>query len=181
MAYNNILDHTNTDIGYTAYPITLAQAKEFCRAENTTTAQDALFSMWIRATFTKVENYTGLSLKPKTIVAVLTVPQGQMELPFGPVTNTPTFVDQQGTAQTLITYGLNFPSIQYPVIYTKATYTAGYADGQVPDELIEAMLLDICYFWENRGDQSVGSMLQTATAWCPETIAICQKWRRNIL
>lgn len=180
MAYNNILDSTQTKIGYTDYPITVAQAKSFCRAENTTADQDELFALWIRAIFTKVENYTGLSLTPKNIVAVLTVPQGQLELPFGPVTNTPSFVNQQGTAQTIIIYGLNFPSIQYPVIYTKATYTAGYADGAIPDELIEAMLLNIAYYWENRGDQSIGTSSQTATAWCPETIAICQKWRRSL-
>ena len=177
MAYNNILDYTNTEVGYINGPITVSEAQAFARVENTTTAQDSLFALWIRAARTKVEQYTGLSLIPRSIVAVLTVPQGNMELPFGPVTGTPTFVDENGVSQTITTRGLSYPFIVNPVIYTKATYTAGFAEGAVPDELQQAMLLQIAYWWENRGDQSMGD----AKAWCPETIAICQKWKRRVV
>lgn len=179
MAYNLLLDWTNTEIGYVNGPITVAQAKSFSRVENTSPEQDQLFALWVRAARTKIEQYTGLSLIPRNIVAVMSAAQTDMELPFGPVTGTPIFVDKQGVAQTITTVGLNFPSIVYPVLYTKATYTAGYADGQCPDELQQAMLLQVCYWWENRGDQSAGTGSQTATAWCPETIAICQKWKRG--
>jgi hypothetical protein len=91
---------------------------------------------------------------------------------LGPVTGTPTFVDEQLVEQTITTRGLDFPFIVNPVSYTKATYTAGYADGECPEELQQAMLLQICYWWENRGDQSAGY------GWCPETIVICKKWKR---
>jgi hypothetical protein len=181
MAYNNILDYTNTEVGYINGPITVSEAQAFCRMENTTTAQDSLFALWIRAARTKVEQYTGLSLIPRSIVAVLTVPQGNMELPFGPVTGTPTFVDEQGVIQTITTRGLSYPFIVNPVIYTKATYTAGYADGACPDELQEAMLLQIAFWWENRGDQSQGGGPMASNAWCPETISICQKWKRKVV
>lgn len=181
MPYNIIEDSTRTPIGYTPYPISLAAAKDYCRVENTTTAQDELFSLWIRMAFTKVENYTGLSLNPKTIVAVLSGPQGNFELPWGPVTGTPTFVDRQNTAQTFSLVGLNFPSILEPFVYTKATYTAGYADGECPDELILAMYLLIDFYYENRGDVSPDAGFSAAQGWPPQAIAICQKWRRNIL
>jgi hypothetical protein len=172
MAYNIIEDWTNTEVGYINGPVTVAQAQAFCRVENTSVEQDSLFALWVRAARTKIENYTRLSLIPRSIVAILSAPQGNMELPFGPVTGTPTFVDAQNVEQIITTQGLNFPSIVYPVAYTKATYTAGYADGECPDELIQAMLLQICFWWENRGDQS------DVTGWCPQTIAICNKYKR---
>lgn len=171
MAYNLILDYTNTEVGYINGPITLERAKSFCRAENTSAAQDVDFSLWIFAARAKVEQYTGLSLIPRSIVAILAAPQGDMELPFGPVTGTPAFVNEQAVAQTITTRGLNFPFIVEPITYTKATYTAGYADGECPEELQQAMLTQICFWWENRGDQS-------DRGWCPETIAICNKWKR---
>ena len=172
MAYNIIEDWTNTEVGYVNGPVTVARAQAFCRVENTSSAQDVDFAMWVMAARTKVESYTGLSLIPRTIVAVLTAPQGNMELPFGPVTGTPTFVNEQAVAQTITTRGLNFPFIVEPISYTKATYTAGYADGQCPEELEQAMLTQICFWWENRGDQS------DVTGWCPQTIAICNKYKR---
>lgn len=175
MAYNNILDYTNVEVGYVNGPITVSQAQAFCRVENTSVGQDELFALWIRAARTKIEQYTGLSLIPRNIVAILTVPQGNMELPFGPVTNIPTFVDTEDVAIYPIVRGLDFPYIVDEVAYTKATYTAGYAEGDVPEELQQAMLLQVCFWWENRGDQSAGY------GWCPETIAICQKWKRNIV
>lgn len=175
MAYNNILDYTNTEVGYVNGPITVAQAQSYARVENTNAAQDADFARWVMAARTKIEQYTGLSLIPRTIVACLTVPQGNMELPFGPVTGTPAFEDENGVEQIITTRGLNFPFIVNPVLYTQATYTAGYADGAVPEELETAMLMQVAYWWENRGDQSVGY------GWCPEVIAIVQKWKRRIV
>jgi hypothetical protein len=161
MAYNIIVDYTNTEISYVNGPITVEQAKAFCRAENTSTEQDVLFALWIRAARTKIEQYCGISLIPRNIVAVLQAPQGRMELPFGPITSTPTFVDENNTAQVIVN----------PIGYTKATYTAGYANGQVPEELQEAIMLQVAYWWENRGDQEV-------QGWSDQVIAICQKWKR---
>lgn len=181
MAYNLILDSTQVQISYVNGPITVAQAQSFCRVANTTPAQDQLFALWVRAARDKIENYTGLSLIPKNIVAILSVGQTDMELPFGPVTNTPTFVDKQGVAQTITTVGLTFPSIVCQVAYTKATYTAGYADGECPEELQAAMLMQIAFWNENRGDVSPDAGFSSAQGWAPQVIAIVQKYRRNIL
>ena len=171
MAYNIILDYTNIEVGYVNGPVTVAEAKAFCRAENSTAAQDNLFAVWIRAARTKIEAYTGLSLIPRNIVAILSNPQGSMELPFGPVTGTPTFVDSENVAQEITTEGLDFPYVPLPFDYSKVSYTAGYADGECPDELKQAILLQVCYFWENRGDQPTN-------AYAPMVIAICQKYKR---
>lgn len=171
MAYNIILDYTNTEVGYINGPVTVAQAKAYCRAENTSSEQDTLFALWIRAARTKIEQYTGLSLIPRNIVAILTNPQGNMELPFGPVTNTPTFVDSEGIAQEITTRGLDFLYIPQPVQYTKATYTAGYADGECPEELQIAIMMQVCFWWSNRGDQP-------SDAYAPGVIAIAQKYKR---
>jgi hypothetical protein len=92
-------------------------------------------------------------------------------LPFGPITSTPTFVDENNTAQVIDLVGLNYKVIVNPIGYTKAIYTAGYANGQVPEELQEAIMLQVAYWWENRGDQEV-------QGWSDQVIAICQKWKR---
>jgi hypothetical protein len=171
MAYNIIYDYTAIEVGYVNGPVTVAEAKAFCRAENSTAAQDNLFALWIRAARTKIEAYTGLSLIPRNIVAILSNPQGNMELPFGPVTGTPVFLDNQGEVQLITTEGLDFPYVPLPFDYSKVSYTAGYADGECPDELKQAMLLQVCFWWENRGDQM-------SNAYAPMVIAICQKWKR---
>jgi hypothetical protein len=169
--YNLILDYTNVEVGYVNGPVTVAEAKAFCRAENSTAAQDSLFALWIRAARTKIEAYTGLSLIPRNIVAILSNPQGNMELPFGPVTGTPTFVDSENVAQEITTEGLDFPYVPLPFDYSKVSYTAGYADGECPDELKIAILMQVCYWYENRGDQM-------SNAYARMVIAICQKYKR---
>jgi hypothetical protein len=171
MAYNDKLDYTNVEVGYVNGPVTVEEAKAFCRAENSTSAQDSLFALWVRAARTKIEAYTGLSLIPRNIVVELTNPQGNIELPFGPVTSTPVFVDNLGTVQAITTEGLDFPYVPLPFDYSKVTYTAGYADGECPDELKQAILLQVCFWWENRGDQMTN-------AYAPMVIAICQKYKR---
>jgi hypothetical protein len=171
MSYNLILDATTVEVGYVNGPVTVAEAKAFCRAENSTAAQDNLFALWIRAARTKIEAYTGLSLIPRNIVAVLSNPQGNMELPFGPVTGTPVFTDENNVVQEITTQGLDFPFVPLPFEYSKVTYTAGYADGECPDELKQAILLQVCFWWENRGDSM-------SNAYAPMVIAICQKYKR---
>jgi hypothetical protein len=171
MAYNIIYDYTAIEVGYVNGPVTVAEAKAFCRAENSTAAQDNLFALWIRAARTKIEAYTGLSLIPRNIVAILSNPQGNMELPFGPVVSVPVFRDENNVVQEITPQGLDFPYVPLPFDYSKVTYTAGYDTGECPDELKQAILLQVCFWWENRGDQM-------SNAYAPMVIAICQKWKR---
>lgn len=173
MAYNLINDWTAIEVAYVNGPVTVAEAKAFCRAENSTAAQDDLFALWLRAARKKIEDYTGLSLIPRNIVAILSNPQGNIELPFGPVTSTPTFVDTENVTQEITTRGLDFPYVPEPFTYSKVSYTAGYADGEVPEELKQAILMQVCFWWENRGDQPTN-------AYAPGVIAICQKYKRPI-
>ena len=171
MAYNIIYDYTAIEVAYVNGPVTVAEAKAFCRAENSTAAQDNLFALWIRAARTKIEAYTGLSLIPRNIVAVLSNPQGNMELPFGPVTGTPVFRDENNVVQEITTQGLDFPYVPLPFDYSKVTYTAGYDTGECPDELKQAILLQVCFWWENRGDSM-------SNAYAPMVIALAQKYKR---
>ena len=173
MAYNQIIDVTNIEVGYINGPITVEEAKAFCRVQNTNEQQDILFSLWIFAARTKIEQYCNLSLIPRNIVAVLSAPQGMMELPYGPVTSVPSFVDEQDVAQTITLLGLGYPSIKNPINYTKASYDAGFADGECPELLKQAILMQVCYYWENRGDQEV-------KGYAPGVISICQKYKRSI-
>jgi hypothetical protein len=169
--YNLTKDFTAIEVAYVNGPVTVAEAKAFCRAENSTAVQDNLFALWIRAARTKVEAYTGLSLIPRNITAVLSNPQGNMELPFGPVVSVPVFRDENNVVQEITTQGLDFPYVPLPFEYSKVSYTAGYADGECPDELKQAILLQVCFWWENRGDSM-------SNAYAPMVIALAQKYKR---
>ncbi len=172
MAYNLLIDSTTIEVSYVNGPITVDEAKAFCRVQNSNAQQDVQFALWVLAARAKVEAYTGLSLIPRNIVAVIQAPQGMYELPFGPVTSIPTFEDEQGSAQSVTLIGLGYPVIKNPIAYTKATYDAGFGDGEVPELLKQAILMQVCYYWENRGDQDV-------SGYAPGVIAICQKFKRN--
>jgi hypothetical protein len=73
--------------------------------------------------------------------------------------------------QEITTQGLDFPYVPLPFDYSKVTYTAGYDAGECPDELKQAILLQVCFWWENRGDQM-------SNAYAPMVIAIAQKYKR---
>jgi hypothetical protein len=80
-------------------------------------------------------------------------------------------IDENNVVQEITTQGLDFPFVPLPFDYSKVTYTAGYDTGECPDELKQAILVQVCFWWENRGDQM-------SNAYAPMVIAICQKYKR---
>jgi uncharacterized phiE125 gp8 family phage protein len=82
MSYNNfIIDFTLTDIGTVVEPVTLAEAKLYCRV--TTNVDDNQITLMIKQAREAVEVGTGLSLIPKTAVVWFTNWDGHFHLPYG--------------------------------------------------------------------------------------------------
>jgi hypothetical protein len=169
---NRVVDYRLTDVGTVVEPVLLATAKLYARSQ-TGTAEDTLFSTFITAARKCVERLTGLSLVPKTCVATLINMTGFMELPYGPITNTPVFVDQYGNTIYPTLVGYDYPQVRDPLdTITSASYNVGFASGSVPEELVVAILAQINFLYENRGDNS-----DSATV-CVITQKICQKYSR---
>ncbi len=170
--YNLVIDHTSTVIGYGQEPISLDTAKAYCRVEAVNTSQDQLFAYWITAARQAIEHATGLSLVPKSVVAYLQNPQGNIELPFGPVTSTPVYLDSSSNVVTFSQiYGSQFPTIVDTFDYVQASYNAGYTNDNIPDELRIAILNQVVSWYENRGDEATANMPASV-------LFICQKYSR---
>ena len=86
--YSYVIDETITEIGYPSEPVTIDEAKAYARVDVTSAIQDTLFGYWIKAARQAIEQMTGLSLVPKNVVAEIQNWQGNIELPYGPITST---------------------------------------------------------------------------------------------
>ena len=95
MAYSNfIIDYTLTDTAPVTEPVTLAEAKLYCRVTNS--VDDNQISLMIKQAREAVEVGTGLSLIPKTAVVWFTNWDGHFNLPYGPMNSFTSLIDQNG-------------------------------------------------------------------------------------
>ena len=150
-----VIDYELTEDGYySEEPVSLDLAKQYCRIL-TGDAEDDLINLFIASARLAIERITGLSLVSKVAqVMMLPVQQG-FEVPFGPVTSAITWVDENQTGSSIETIGFDFPKTSTPYsIVTTATYTCGYTSDNVPKELKNAILFQVNYLYENRGDNS---------------------------
>ena len=150
-----VIDYELSEDGYySEEPVSLSLAKQYCRVL-TGNAEDDLINLFIASARLAIERITGLSLVSKVAQVMMLAPQAQFEIPFGPVTGTITWVDQDATGSSMQTIGFDFPKTLTPYsIITTATYTCGYTSTTIPRELINAILFQVNYLYENRGDQS---------------------------
>lgn len=114
---------------------------------------NAIISALITTARIMCENYINGSIITRTIVADINNVNGGFILPYGPVTGAdPTAVDWQGTALTLV---YNFGQIQTPYGRMTVTYTAG-PDTNNLSVYTTAIMQQVLYLYENRGDEKVG-------------------------
>lgn len=167
---NRVVDYRLTDVGTVVEPVSLTNAKLYCRS-NTGSTEDAFFNTLITAARKCAERLTGLSLIPKTCVCQIINMNGFFELPYGPVTNTPTFTDYFGNTITPSMLGYDFPQIELPLeTITNCSYNVGYTT--VPEELQVAIMAQINFMYENRADNSDSATVSVITQ------KICQKYSR---
>lgn len=176
--YNVLIDFKLVDNGTITEPVTLAEAKNYCRV--TTNADDALITDLITESREAVEKATGLCLTSKLVSVWFNNPSGNFNLPFGPMDQT-TFklYDTANGTEVLPTnlhlIGDEYPVLQYPIWnQLKATYTSGMVT--IPKELKVAILDQINFDYENRGADVEH---YDSYAVCQKTWRACQRYTRT--
>jgi hypothetical protein len=171
--YNFVIDYTQADLGTITEPVTVAEAKQYCRVDNN--VENDLFAELITQSRQAVEKAANISITPKTITLWFTNSAGNFQLPFGPMTAFTSLTDQNGNDVPSTVYNLvggQYPNLQRPeYVNMKAIYTTGMTS--VPKELKIAILDQINYGYENRG-MDVNDM-----GICEKTWRVCQRWTRT--
>lgn len=166
-----------TDVESSAEPVTLAEAKAFMVVDSTYTADDTLITSLIKTARGLLEKYTELSFAPKVLKCF--TDKSYLNIPYGPINEVTSVVDQDDTEITDDNYtlrGLDFKKIYmgctnsqafYPmgggeprfdisvpgISYT-ITYDAGYGvegGAVLPDALEQAIKEQVNYMYNNRG------------------------------
>lgn len=129
-----------------AEPVTLNDMKLWGKID--TTADNNLITALITTARLMCEHYTNTSIVTRTIVADINNANGGFILPYGPVTGTPTAVDWQGTALTIV---YNFSQLQTPYGRMSVTYTSGFAS--LPEIYRTAIMEQVLFLYEHRGEE----------------------------
>jgi uncharacterized phiE125 gp8 family phage protein len=174
-------------------PVSLAEAKAQCRIQDDND-EDALILALVTAAREWVENFTGRVLVQREFTDSFSCFGSYLELNQRPVVGTPTiaYVDTDDAEQafaSIITSGSRYPFRIYPASDSSwptiasnttitVTYTAGYPEGEVPQSLVQAMLLLIGHWWNNRESVVIGS---TATEVPMAVNALCMPYRSPLL
>jgi uncharacterized phiE125 gp8 family phage protein len=175
--YNYLVDYTLVDNGTITEPVTLAEAKNYCRVS--TTADDSLITILITQAREAIEKATGLCLTSKLVSVWFNNPAGNLEMPFGPMDPTTFKLYDLNTGNEVLAAnyfltGDKFPSLNFPIWNKlKATYTSGYST--VPKDLKVAILDQIDFDYENRG-ADVERYDQTGV--CQKAWRACQRYTR---
>lgn len=155
-----------------AEPISLALAKQQCRILHDD--EDALIEGFIKAAREYVENATSCVLVRREIVEYRDAFDSYVELHRRPVVSIDEvgYLDTAGDGQVYADFvgaTTRDPARVYPAVGGEwpelseyggvtVTYTAGYAAGQEPQALLQAMLLLISHWNENREAAALGQV-----------------------
>mgnify|MGYP000735889905 CR=1 FL=1 len=157
MVKDNFVIGVKTTDKTSAEPVTLAEAKQWCKVELAITEENTIITELITSARQLCEGYSCISFTPKTVIAILNNSGGGVELPYGPVKDSPeiTYFDSTAVAITdIILQGDEFKYIESPCYdFIKATYETGYTT--LPLNFKTALLQQIVYSYENRGDATI--------------------------
>jgi len=174
MLYNLLIDwEDQTNESGITEPVSVEEVKNYLRLEGFIESSesissdfnddDVLIEILIKSARERMEEYTGLSLIPKTWEIEFTNLAGGFEIPFGPVNQINGLYDDEGDSISTDNYttSSNLRKLKYPT-YENMTmnYEAGYV--VVPRGLKEAILKEVAYRYINRGDENVDGMSKEA-------------------
>ena len=126
--FNAVLDLIFND-GTVTEPILLADIKSYAKID-TGTADDTIIQYLITTARQQCEDFTGISIVPRTVTAVINNTCGGMFLPYCPFKTLVSITDDDGVAVVPLDYkisGTTFPQLIYPK-WDRLTlvYTTGY-------------------------------------------------------
>jgi len=176
--YNYLIDFTLVNVGTPTEPVTLAEAKNYCRV--TTSADDALITDLITEAREAVEKATGTCIVQKNVTIWFNNPASNFNLPYGPIdpTTFKLYDDINNTEVLAANYRLiggQYPSLNFPIWnQLRASYTSGFTS--VPKDLKTAILDQIDFDYENRG-ADIERYDQSGV--CQKTWRACQRYTRT--
>ena len=174
MLYNLLIDWDDqTAESGINEPLTVEEVKNYLRLEgfidNSESISsdfdddDAIIETLIRSARERIEEFTGLSLIPKTWEIEFTNLAGNFEIPFGPVNTIINVKDDEGDSISTDDFevSLNGRLLKTPK-YENMTmlYEAGFIN--LPKGLKDAMYKEVAYRYINRGDENVDGMSREA-------------------
>ncbi len=137
-------------------PVTVAEAKQQAIIDDSI-MDDTLIESYITTARIQLETFTGLSFLQREIIAIVNNSLGGIYLPYGPIANVLSIFDENDVEITSDSYkvlGIQFKQLKYPIRnYLKITYNAGYET--LPQVFKTAILQQVAYLYENRGDVEV--------------------------
>jgi uncharacterized phiE125 gp8 family phage protein len=163
----SLIDSTGGSAGIPTEPVTVDEAK--ARLIIDFNDDDELLSELITSCRATIENYCHISIVEKIVTVTADGPSGSassyndfQELPYGPVKTflSAGYMDLDTDLVTLTAgdgyylKGTGFKSIRIPGAWENSilSYIAGY--NPVPAPLKEAILLEVVFRYENRGDKT---------------------------
>jgi len=143
----------------TTEPVTLDEAKGWLKISDDITDDDTVVTELITVARQMCEKYSNISFITRTVKATLRNTLGSISLPYGPHGAIASYKDYNGTdVSSTIVKGDQFKVLYEPCIdYIEVTYLAGYAT--LPYNLKRAVLCQVAYLYENRGDATAVSQL----------------------
>lgn len=151
--YNSVLS-LNLTPEDTVEPVTLAEVKRKLRIMDTTTDYDTELTDLITQCRQMFETVLGVSMIQRTVYAVLQNEVGNIELPYGPVNTITDAQDKDGNnidAANYMIRGVEFQFLETKYDWIALTYTA---NAYKPAGLKEALLREICWRFNHRGDEA---------------------------
>lgn len=134
-------------------PVTLAEAKEYCRIDNDYTGEDLLLEDLIKSSRIALENFANISIIEKRI-KVFSDTDKTLWLPFSPVIDVESITNNSGDP-------IEFDaSIKYKLKLGQAgpyyiTYTAGFIT--IPQDIKLAVLKQVLTDYDNRENFTVNN------------------------
>lgn len=166
-------------------PITLEAARLHLRLdldydpEVPANPEDALVASLITAARQWCETFIGQALAPQTIEAAADAFGAELALPLGPVIEVTevAYIDANGATTELpssdysfdaftgclgLAYGAAWPSTRAHTNAVVVRYRAGYTAAQIPQPIVQAMLLLVGHWFANREESVVGVSITEA-------------------
>lgn len=162
-------------------PVTLAEAKEFCRVDTDDTTQDVTINMLIAAARERAEHLTGRTFSTRNRDFFADDLTGEwIELPYPPLISVSSvrYLDSSGVERIMSgspdqwridvattpgriapLYGASWPATDGSASNVHITYSSGYDADEIPASLKIWMQLRISTFYDNRANIVVGDRL----------------------
>jgi hypothetical protein len=167
MKYNDTIEvQVTTDTAsFAAEPVTLVEVKRHLNLLFDTagsyefTDDDTYLTDLVSQCRESLEQWLNVGMASKIYKAILRNECGNIEIPFGPVTTLSSIKDVDGNTLTSGTgytlRGNQFKWIEYPCsCYLEVNYTSGYTPTNIPKGLKRALLEEIAFRYNSRGDQT---------------------------